>query len=54
MGPDGALLSETESHVSVMTIEPEAAERQRLEYPAYLDFPASLYAEAWGEVARGD
>ena len=34
-------------------IEPATVERQRLEYPAYLDFPAELYAEAWAELTGG-
>jgi N-carbamoylputrescine amidase len=54
VGPDGTVLTETESHVTVMTIEPATVERQRLEYPAYLDFPANLYAQAWGEMAEGE
>ena len=54
VGPDGTLLTETDSHVTVMTIEPATVERQRLEYPAYLDFPAELYAEAWAELIGGE
>ena len=53
VGPDAAVLTETENPVTVMTIEPEVVERQRLEYPAYLDFPADLYARAWGEISDG-
>ncbi len=47
VGPDGAVLLETEDPVAVITLDLSMVGRMRKEYPGYLSFPASVYAEGW-------
>ena len=47
VGPDGTVLLETEDPVSVITLDVSMVGRMRQEYPGYLAFPVSVYAEGW-------
>ena len=47
VAPDGKPVLESEDAVSVVTLDLGRVARARTEYPGYLAFPASVYAEAW-------
>ena len=52
IAPDGDVLVETESAVSVATLERDVVATARKNYPGYLDVRADLYASTWGKLAR--
>ncbi len=47
VGPDGRVILETEAPVAVIPLDISMVGRMRKEYPGYMPFPASVYAEAW-------
>ena len=51
VSPDGAVLLETADPVAVITLDVSMVRRMRNEYPGYLSFPASVYAEGWRRMA---
>jgi len=51
VAPDGSVICESCEPVTVVTLHREAVRAAAKAYPGYLDIPASLYAEAWREVA---
>ncbi len=50
VAPDGKPMLESGDAVSVVTLDLARVARARTEYPGYLGFPASVYAEAWREL----
>ncbi|MDE3262759.1 MAG: carbon-nitrogen hydrolase family protein [Acidobacteriota bacterium] len=52
-GPSGEVLLETKDPVAVVTLEKDALERARRQYPGYLDVRADIYGRAWRDVAAG-
>ena len=50
VAPDGRVILESRDPVSVVTLEGEAIERARVDYPAYLPVRSEIYAKAWGEI----
>ncbi|MCH8164498.1 MAG: carbon-nitrogen hydrolase family protein [Planctomycetes bacterium] len=53
VGPHGDILLETVDPVALITLDRNSVRQARRAYPGYLPVRASLYAEAWAEVARG-
>jgi N-carbamoylputrescine amidase len=49
--PSGTPLVETTDRMALVTLEREEIARARVAYPGYLPIRASLYAEAWEEIA---
>ena len=47
IGPTGDVLLETTDPVAAVTLERQALEAARKEYPGYLDVRADVYADAW-------
>ena len=41
------MILETEDPVAVVSLDISMVDRMRKEYPGYMPFPASVYAEAW-------
>ena len=52
-GPSGEVLLETTDPVAVVTLEKDALEHARRQYPGYLDVRADVYGRAWRDVAGG-
>jgi len=52
IAPDGEVLVETEETVTVATLDRQAVEAARRDYPGYLDVRADLYTETWRDLAR--
>ena len=52
VAPDGEVILESRDTVAVITLEGEAVERARRDYPAYLPVRSEIYAKAWGEIAQ--
>ncbi|MCP4759171.1 MAG: carbon-nitrogen hydrolase family protein [Planctomycetes bacterium] len=50
VAPDGTVVLESEDPVSIVTIDTDAVDQARTEYPGYLAFPTDLYARAWATV----
>ena len=50
VGPDGQVMLETEDPVVLITLDLSMVGRMRDEYPGYLAFPASVYAEGWRQL----
>ncbi len=53
VGPHGDILLETVDPVALISLDRNSVRQARRAYPGYLPVRASLYAEAWAEVARG-
>jgi N-carbamoylputrescine amidase len=51
IGPDGGVLVETEDPLATVDLDPAVVERERREYPGYLDVRGDLYVSAWRRVA---
>lgn len=51
VGPDGEVLVESAAPVSLVSIDQEALERARRDYPGYLPVRSTLYARAWATIA---
>ena len=52
VSPDGAVILETEDPVAVVPLDISMVRRQRKEYPGYMPFSASVYAEGWKRLAK--
>ncbi len=52
--PDGEVLLETTDPIAIVTLDAEVIAHARRRYPGYLPIRASLYAEAWREIAVAD
>ncbi len=52
VSPDGNVILETEAPVAVVRLDVSMVHRLRKEYPGYLPFPASVYAEGWQRLAK--
>ena len=52
VSPDGTVLLETEDPLTVITLDMSMVARSRKDYPGYLPFPASVYAEGWRRLGR--
>jgi N-carbamoylputrescine amidase len=52
--PGGELLLETTDTIALVTLDAAKVTEARRSYPGYLPIRARLYADAWGEIARGD
>jgi predicted amidohydrolase len=51
-GPDGSAVLETTEPVAVVTLERDALDRARRDYPGSLPVRADLYAKGWARAAR--
>ncbi len=51
VSPDGNVILETEAPVAVVRLDVSMVHRLRKEYPGYMPFPASVYAEGWQRLA---
>ena len=51
IAPDGEVLVETEQTLSVATLDRQAVETARRDYPGYLDVRADLYADVWQKLS---
>jgi len=49
--PRGELLLETTDPIAIVTLDEKVATNARRGYPGYLPIRASLYADAWAEIA---
>ena len=52
--PGGNAILETTDRLSLVTVDAAVVTQARRAYPGYLPVRASVYAEAWGEIARAD
>ena len=52
VSPDGNVILETEAPVTVVRLDVSMVHRLRKEYPGYMPFPASVYAEGWHRLAK--
>lgn len=50
VAPDGTVVLETEDPVAVVTVDQDAVQTARSDYPGYLAIPSDLYARAWSSV----
>jgi len=51
VAPDGEVILESREPVVVLTLDGDAIDRARLDYPAYLPVRSEIYARAWSEIA---
>ena len=51
VSPDGKVVLETEDLVTVVPLDVSRVSHLRNEYPGYMPFPVSIYAEGWKRLA---
>jgi N-carbamoylputrescine amidase len=52
--PNGNVMVETTDRMAIVTLEAEVIRKARVAYPGYLPVRASLYADAWADIAGRD
>lgn len=52
ISPTGAVVAESRNGMLIATLDQQAVDRARADYPGYLDFQPEIHARGWGDLAK--